>query len=185
MTYSTRKLTAVCGLSLVLATRAFADLTGTQHIYLLDKNQTPHTIGKITFTQTSHATQYTLDIDHSQFTDYFLSMKEMKCLEGPELWCHLAYPYESPRTISPDNTQWLSHDLLFMFKKSNEFGANFWNGIYYEFAVTNEGLVGHARAVDLNELAAPPDDLSAPPLSPMMLEDVDEGQRWLPAAVIR
>lgn len=185
MMHLTRQLTAISGLCLTLSTPAIADLSGTQTIQLLDKDNSAHTIGSITFTHEGEQTRYQLHIDHSQFTDYFLSMKEMKCLEGPELWCHLPYPYPSPRTISPDNTQWLSHDLLFMFKKPNEFGANFWNGIYYEFTVTDEGLVGRARAVDLNELAAPPDDLGIPPFAPMTLEDIDEGQRWLPSAVIR
>ena len=110
---------------------------------------------------------------------------QMKCLEGPELWCHIPYPYAQPRVVTADDFRWLSHDLLFMYKQASEFGANFWNGIYYNFSMSEGGLEGRAQAVDLNHLAAPPDDLDVPPYGEWDREDIDTSKRWLPTLVIR
>ncbi len=62
-------------------------------------------------------------------------MKDMKCLEGPELMCHLACPYSQPHTVSRDNLSCRCHNLLFMFKQPAEFGANFWNGVYFDLPI--------------------------------------------------
>jgi hypothetical protein len=107
-------------------------------------------------------------------------MKEMKCLEGPELWCHLAYPYRQPHTVSPTDLRWLEHDLLFMFKRKKDFGANFWNGIYYRLAIQDGIIAGEAQAVDLKLLASPPANLDRPPLTLADLEEIERSQRWLP-----
>ncbi|MGB1092733.1 MAG: hypothetical protein ACPGYX_11455, partial [Oceanobacter sp.] len=124
-------------------------------------------------------------MNHDGFKDFFLSMKEMKCLEGPELMCHLAYPYDQPRTVSADDMSWLAHDLLFMFKQPGEFGANFWNGIYYDMRIENGEIRGTAQAVDLNQLASPPDDLTVPPFGEWDRDELDPKNRWLPYLLIR
>jgi hypothetical protein len=59
--------------------------------------------------------QFTFERHDEVFSGHFLSMKEMKCIEGPELWCHIAYPYSLNRDFNADKA-WLSHDLLFMYK---------------------------------------------------------------------
>ena len=94
-------------------------LAGKKTIVLMGNKGEQLAIGTVLFTppDDSDKVSYTIDIDYALFTDYFLSMKEMKCLEGPELWCHLRYPYEQPRTVTATDLSWLSHDLLFMFKK--------------------------------------------------------------------
>lgn len=161
---------------------------GRKRISLLDSSGQSVSIGHLLLSadKSSKTFSYELVIDYSDFKDYFLSMKEMKCLEGPELWCHLEYPYSNPATITEHDFSWLSHDLLFMFKKPNEFGANFWNGIYYEFSSKNGVITGTAQAVDLNLLASPPDDLTIPPFSSQYdrydLEDTSA--RWLPRMII-
>lgn len=157
-------------------------LRGTKQIQLLDKNNEPRVIGHIEFTvaEDKEGSHYRLHLDEQPFQDYFLSMKEMKCLEGPELWCHLAYPYQQPRWVSNQDLRWLSHDLLFMFKKKADFGANFWNGIYYQLRVEQGVIVGDAQAVDLNLLASPPDDPRQPPITPGELYEIDSDKRWLP-----
>ena len=104
----------------------------------------------------------------------------MKCLEGPELWCHLAYPYNNPNTVKKSDFSWLSHDFLFMYKKKSAFGAKFYNGIYYDFKQSGDRLIGTAMAVDLNFLAAPPDDQTVPPISSAELDEIDGKNRWLP-----
>ena len=137
------------------------------------------------FSDENELSKYNLHLNYDKFRDYFLSMKEMKCLEGPELWCHLSYPYKQPHTVSSDDLSWLSHDLLFMYKKKEEFGANFWNGIYYHMKVDGEVIRGEAQAVDLNSLASPPDDLLVPPLNEWERHEIETDLRWLPYIVIR
>ena len=124
-------------------------------------------------------------MDHSLFRDYFLSMKEMKCLEGPELWCSIAYPYEQSHKVSASDLRWLEHDLLFMYKKLDSFGANFWNGIYYRLVLADGQIRGVAHSLDLNKLASPPDDLQSPPVGEYDIDEADLEQRWLPYIEIR
>ena len=76
---------------------------GSKKITLLEKNGTEIFIGTINFSHKKQIITYKLHLEHQLFTGYFLSMKEMKCLEGPGLWCHLAYPYKSPHIIKKQN----------------------------------------------------------------------------------
>lgn len=160
-------------------------LSGNKNIYLVDAKGNEMVIGNITFSALADKTYYQIHIDHSVFKDYFLSMKEMKCLEGPELWCHLPYPYPNPREISQTDQVWLAHDLLFMYKKKADFGANFYNGIYYQLSLNNGVITGTAQAVDLNLLASAPDDLDSPPITDVELDEIEENLRWLPKLEIK
>ena len=108
----------------------------------------------------------------------------MKCLEESELWFHLAYPYDNPRNITETDFSWLSHDLLFMYKKNSEFGANFYNGIYYDFKLESGKLIGTATAIDLNILAAPPEDESIQPITVHDIYEIEPTNRWLPIVEI-
>lgn len=175
------------GTALFLPELAVADaINGRKQIFLMDKQGNELFIGVVSFTPQQEGSRYTLHIDHASFQDYFLSMKEMKCLEGgPELMCHLPYPYKQPNTVNERDLSWLSHDLLFMFKKKEEFGANFWNGIFYNLRLENGVIIGKAEAVDLNLLASPPHDLSVPPMNESERDEVDRDKRWLPDLVIR
>jgi hypothetical protein len=167
------------------AVLAQSAISGHKDIILVDKQGNQIPIGKILFKQSGMGSSYVLHIDHAKFTDYFLSMKEMKCLEGPELWCHIPYPYTQPKTVTPTDMRWLEHDLLFMFKKKEAFGANFWNGIYYRMHIANDVIRGEAQAVDLNLLASPPADLEQPPIGDSVLDEIDPDTRWLPGLEIR
>ena len=159
---------------------------GVKQLYLQQTDGQEKEIGDIEFTALKAGQyQYKITLDHHLFKDYFLSMKEMKCLEGPELWCFIPYPYKQPRTVSAEDMRWLEHDLLFMFKKPDAFGANFWNGIYYTMETTDKGLRGVARSLDLNMLASPPDDLTQPPIGEFDVDDADLEKRWLPYLEIR
>ncbi|MCW8884164.1 MAG: hypothetical protein OQK12_02775 [Motiliproteus sp.] len=161
-------------------------LSGKRQISLVDKKGNSHLIGDISFTaQGDGIVAYKLHLDHNRFTDHFLSMKEMKCLEGPELWCRIPYPYANPHQVKTDDLRWLEHDLLFLFKRNGEFGANFWNGIYYQLKLTDQGIEGEGRAIDLNFLASPPDDLQTPPIGDVELDDLDTEKRWLPRLLIK
>ena len=117
------------------------------------------------------------------FTDHFLSMKEMKCLEGPELWCHVAYPYPLHRQLN-DTMAWLSHDLLFMYKKSNQFGAKLWQGVYYKITQEGEQWIGTAQGVDLNQLASAPEQTETPFYDESEMEPHNAQDRWLAKLII-
>ena len=153
---------------------------GTKQVNLIDNKGNKTSIGSIKFSGQDPKIKYTFHIDHSLFNDFFLSMKEMKCLEGPELWCHLAYPYNNPQEITSTDFRWLSHDLLFMYKKKTKFGANFDNGIYYDFKLESGRLIGTAKAMSLNLLAAPPEDKVNPPVGEYDIDDIMLSARWLP-----
>lgn len=155
-------------------------LQGEKRITLLDKAGNRTEIARVSFEPLAQGSRYKLAMIREQFHDYFLSMKEMKCLEGPELWCHLAYPYAQPRIVTADDLRWLEHDLLFMFKTPKEFGANFWNGIYYKLHIEDGMIKGEAQAIDLNALASPPDNLDEPPIGEAERDEVDRDKRWLP-----
>jgi len=157
---------------------------GTKQINLLDNKGNKLLIGSINFSVKEEAIHYQIHLKHKLFKDYFLSMKEMKCLEGPELWCHLAYPYKNPQIVTEADFTWLSHDLLFMYKKNSEFGANFYNGIYYDFKLESNRLIGTAMALDLNLLAAPPEDMSLPPITMGDIDELEPTNRWLPTIEI-
>ena len=167
------------------STESLEPLSGLKKILLVDKQGVTHKIGTIAFTQGKTGTDYKLKMDHTHFVDYFLSMKEMKCLEGPELWCHLSYPYQQPHQLSRNSLVWLEHDLLFMFKRKGDFGANFWNGIYYRLKIVDGRITGEAQAVDLNILASPPENLKVPPIGEADLDEIDWDKRWLPKIEIR
>jgi len=158
---------------------------GTKKISFLDNKGKELFIGSINFSAQEATIHYQIHLDHKLFKDYFLSMKEMKCLEGPELWCHLAYPYNNPKNITKTDFRWLSHDLLFMYKKSSEFGANFNNGIYYDFKLESGKLIGTAMAIDLNLLASPPEDETNPPITIHDIDEIELSNRWLPKIEIK
>ena len=89
-------------------------------------------------------------------------MKEFKFVEGgAAVFCHVAYPYPQPGTVSvlpgAADFAWLEHALLFMFKTPTEFGAKLWKGVYFQPRQTDQGLDGRPQAVDLNRTSAAPD----------------------------
>ncbi|TRY11954.1 hypothetical protein [Shewanella hanedai] len=160
-------------------------LSGNKHIYLIDIKGNELMIGDVRFSTAGDKTHYDIHLNHSLFKDFFLSMKEMKCLEGPELWCHLPYPYMTPREVSQKDLSWLAHDLLFMYKKKADFGANFYNGIYYQLSLNDGVITGIAQAVDLNLLASAPEDQTSAPITQAELDNVEENLRWLPKLEIK
>ena len=127
--------------------------------------------------------QFTFERHDEVFSDHFLSMKEMKCIEGPELWCHIAYPYPLNRDFNADKA-WLSHDLLFMYKKSNQFGAKMWQGVYYKFTNEDGRLLGYANGIDLNEIASAPEQTHTPFYDESEMEPHNAEERWLPTLTI-
>jgi hypothetical protein len=72
-----------------------------------------------------------------------------------------------------------------MYKKNSEFGANFYNGIYYNFKLESDKLVGTAMALDLNLLASPPEDKTTPPITVHDIDEMELTTRWLPMIEIQ
>jgi len=159
------------------------DMSGTKTIALHNRDGDKVAIGTVTFTpkssQPGAPVAVSIHMDHARFKDFFLSMKEFKCLEAPtEVFCHVPYPYKNPEVVTTSDMSWLEHALMFMFKAPREFGAKLWNGVYYKLQLTDKGLVGRPQAVDLNQIGAPPADLNVPPYGPGERTDIPLEARW-------
>jgi len=175
---------AVLALSTPVASDAF-ELSGVKQVALHTGDGQTLPIGTVTFTPRGEKIGFRLDLDVARFKDFFLSMREFKCVEGKEIQCHVPYPYANPATVTAGDLAWLETSLIFMFKTSAQFGATLANGLYYELKATPDGLVGAPRSIDLNEIAAPPDDPSKPPFPPQDRLEMEPGARWVTSLSIR
>ncbi len=175
--------------SVLLATpcAAFAwEMSGEQTITMHTRDGQAIPIGTVAFHAQDELTAFELHLDHKLFKDFFLSMREFKCLEGSEeIQCHVPYPYPNPRTVTLEDLSWLEHALLFLYKTPAEFGARLWNGIYYRMEITDAGIVGTAEAVDLNLISAPPADTTVAPFVPVERSEIPPGNRWIGKLTIR
>ncbi|MGB1033474.1 MAG: hypothetical protein ACPGVS_00505 [Primorskyibacter sp.] len=129
---------------------------------------------------------YRVTMTDTHFTDHFLSMRPFKCLEGAsKTWCHVPYPYEIARDISVDLID-LEYDFLFVWKKSNEYGINMWNGVYYKLDAAEAGdrLIGTLHEMDMDVLSAPPDAGVLRPLRASDIHQSDPDSHWLPRLIV-
>ncbi len=115
------------------------------------------------------------------FSDEFLSMRPFKCIhQNEQMLCHLVYPYEKLGYITQQDLTDLEYDLLFLHKSASEYGINAWNGLYYRLQLDTSGLTGSLREVDLNILAAPPEQGDLRPITADMLYEADPAQHLFP-----
>ena len=165
---------------LAVGPAAFAwELVGTKTIALHTREGQRINLGTVRFQSVDGKTTFTLHLEPERFKDFFLSMKEFKCLESSEeIQCHVPYPYPNPATVSADNLVWLEHSLLFFYKAPRDFGARLWNGLYYRMQVTEQGIVGTPQAIDLVQMGAPPVDPSIPPFGAEGRTDIAKDARW-------
>ena len=176
--------TAVSLLALLAPPARAWDLAGSHTVLLHHRDGGRITLGTVDFTPTANGrTAFVLTLAHEPFKDFFLSMKEFKCVDSPtEVFCHVPYPYPQPGTVQlsagTTDLAWLEHALLFMFKTPTEFGAKLWNGIYFQLKLTERGLEGTPQAVDLNRISAPPDQPGIPPYRPALRDDIAPGTRY-------
>jgi hypothetical protein len=162
-----------------LGPAAAAELSGSKQITLHSRDGAAHPIGRVDFRPAGERTAFKLDLDHARFKDFFLSMREFKCLDGgSEVFCHVPYPYPNPRSVTAADLAWLEHALLFFFKTPQDFGAKLWNGIYFRLEATPNGWVGTPQAIDLNAIGAPPADPAAPPYGAGERGEIDPAARW-------
>jgi hypothetical protein len=191
MTINRSSATCRPGLTLILLAAlslpaAAWDFQGRKNLIATTRDQQRIAIGNVQFEPRGDGSiAFAVSMDHSKFTDHFLSMKEFKCLTGPtEIFCHVPYPYPQPGTINARDLSWLEHSLMFLFKLPNEFGAKLWNGVYFRFALTEQGLVGRPQAIDLNRISAPPLIPERPPYGAANRDDIAAGARWIESLAI-
>ena len=153
------------------------ELKGAHTVELLNASGEVFEIGQLQVVANNQSDEYdfTFTPKDGAFEVYFLSMRNFDCLTGKEeVYCHVVYPYDYPTQVSENNLTWLEHTFLFMHKSPSEFSAKLWNGIIYEMEITDEGIIGHPQAVDLNEISSPP----APGIAPYGDgSDIDIGER--------
>jgi len=156
-------------------------------IFLIDQQGVELAVGTVEFSSSdSENTSVVVDMDSSYLNDQFLSMRPFKCLtEAVEWFCHLPYPYELERLITPSDLTELEYQLLFIWKSPGSFGIDPWNGIYYQLTVQDNGTItGQLLQGDLNVLADPPEPNSHPvDLSEFISEGSDN--RRFPSLIIR
>lgn len=145
-------------------------------------------IGSIQLTrQPSGGFSYTLDIDHSKFSDHFLSMRPFKCFQGPiQMLCHLPYPYNKSQLIKNNDLKDLEYDLLFIHRRSTDYGINPWNGIYYQLTMDKQfNFTGELKEVDLDILASPPEGGITRPITQSDLNEADPDSHSYPVLLIQ
>lgn len=134
------------------------DLKNTMSIRLIPSSGPAFELGEIHLTPIETGYRYAIKMDTEKFGDHFLSMREFKCFEHPkQMLCHVVYPYDKPQTISEGHLTNLEYDLMFIHRKSTDYGINLWNGVYYKLEAQGNKLVGSIRELDMNILAAPPE----------------------------
>lgn len=118
---------------------------------------------------------FTVKLKEDQFREEFLSMRPFLCLpDSKEMWCHLAYPYETKRQISAADLHDLEYALLFLFKPPQGYGIDAWNGLYFKLQLNADGTIdGPVHETDMNVLAVPPEKGELRPISHGALMEVD------------
>lgn len=171
----------LCGNIGVLAAADFPEKAG---IYLVSPDSTEKKIGDVSFTPVAgDGTSIKVDIDNSQFTEHFLSMRPFRCIEGGTEWfCYLEYPYDLRSVITENDLSDLEYQLLFLRKTASEFGIDAWNGLYYKLQLETDGsMSGTLLEGDLNSLQSPPAEKYAKPVDLGEFIDGDSERRLFPA----
>ncbi len=159
-------------------------LSGVKNIVLHTRAGKEIVIGKAAFTPEGERSRFKLSFDDKKFSQYFLSMREFKCVEGEEILCHVPYPYPNPQTVSPGDLSWLEHALLFFYKEKSDYGAKMSHGLIYTLKITANSLVGTPQSIDLDEIASPPDDKSRAFFTGDHRYDIGPGARWIESLTI-
>ena len=159
-------------------------MEGTKQVALHTRDGKTIPIGTIEFKPRGDKTHFTFKLDSKPFTVFFLSMRNFDCIEGPDVECIVPYPYENPMTATPEDLNWLSDNLLFLYKTKAEHSATMANGIRYDLRLTEHGIVGKPQAVNLDDIASPPKDLTVAPYGPADRDDYPEGSRWVETLTI-
>ena len=113
------------------------ELAGSKTIALHTREGQALPIGSVEFRPDGDRVRFAIKLDHARFKDYFLSMREFKCIDGPnETHCHVPYPYRMPSSVTAGDLAWLEHALLFLHNTPRDYGAKLANGVYYRVVPT-------------------------------------------------
>ncbi|WP_298354984.1 hypothetical protein [Rhodoblastus sp.] len=179
--------------ALVIATIALAcraapvaasTLEGVKDIALHARDGKTVVIGRAIFIPEGDRARFAIELDSKKFTQYFLSMREFKCVEAREILCHVPYPYANPDVVTASDPSWLEHALLFFYKSPADYGAKMSHGIIFTLTATKDGFLGKAQSIDLDEIAIPPDDRSKAFFTPDHRYDIQPGERWFESLTI-
>lgn len=153
-------------------------------VYLGNPAGERHPVGVLSLGQGADAGQFQFELEQSAFDNYFLSMRPFRCLEGVgKMLCYLPYPYQKPDRFTGSDRRALEYDFLFIQRQPRDYGIDPWNGLYYSIELVDGVMRGQARAVDLNLLAAPPEQGVVFPISADDLHAVDPAKLWLPTLI--
>ncbi len=166
------------------ASAAASALEGVKDIVLHARDGHAVVIGRATFTPEGDKSRFRIDLDGKKFTQYFLSMREFKCVEAQEVLCHVPYPYANPDVVTAGDPSWLEHALLFFYKSPGDYGAKMSHGIIFTLTPTQDGFAGKAQSIDLDEIAIPPDDKSKAFFTSDHRYDIQPGARWFESLTI-
>ncbi|MEP1768851.1 MAG: hypothetical protein ABJJ53_19695 [Sulfitobacter sp.] len=169
------------GFGMVLALAASGAAAQTRAVYLQDKQGDRIEIAQL---EVDAQGGYRVTLAEAPFENHFLSMRPFRCIEGPaKNWCYVPYPYENRRNISADLTD-LEYDFLFVWKLTNEYGINMWNGVYYKLEQSGDQLIGRLYEIDMDTLSAPPEAGNLRPVQAKHLHEGDPDSHWLPQLVV-
>jgi len=168
-------------LSLFVFSSAHAEISaGEKKVFLDSPSGESLQIGTVTMQGEPNAMDITFVLDESKFSDQFLSMRPFKCIDGSPMVCRLAYPYEKENRISADNFGDLEYEFLFISRSPTEYGIDPYNGRYYVISEKQGKLTGEIRAVDLNILAAPPEEGNTRPITEADLDPLEASNERFP-----
>lgn len=151
--------------------------SGTKSVSLIAHDGTRLKIATVSFKPSDERGYIGFDVKllDAEFQDEFLSMRPFRCMpDKKEMWCHLAYPYETKKKISKADLQDLEYALLFLFKPPKGYGIDAWNGLYFKLKLEGDGnITGTLHETDMNVLAIPPDAGELRPISHGALSEVE------------
>lgn len=173
-------------ISMLTASSGLADpLAGEKTLSFLTPDGKSTAVGRVHFAPDGDASGYEILWDDTRFSNHFLSMRPFRCMEGPDKnWCHVPYPYENQRRVTHGDLTDLEYDLLFLWKNTNDYGINLWNGLYYKLAIDDGRIVGRLHEIDMNTLSAPPPAGDLRPVQQKDLHQAEAESHWLPVVVI-
>lgn len=171
----------IAAVAAAMATCAAAQQpAGSKQIRLHTRDGASLVVGEVLFQpQAGGRTGFEVKLAREDMTDYFLSMREFKCLKGEgEVLCAVPYPYKQPGSIAAGDLAWLEHSLLWLRNKPGDHGAKLSEGVYFALTPTaTGGFEGRLQSVDLQVIGAPLDN-PAPPYKPALRGDVNVATRW-------
>ena len=142
-------------------------------------------LGSLDISRDGSQWRFSFSPNDAGFSDHFLSMRPFKCIDGESMYCHLVYPYDKPQTMTAEDFGNLEYEFLFIVRSPNEYGIDPYNGRYYVIRREKDMLVGEARAVDLNILAAPPEAGVTRPITETELDIIELESERFPRLIIR